>query len=386
MRRIYFSIIMVVSLFASCSEAEHSTTRADDLSSPITFGVDVDTRGLATNSDTTVDGVTLGIQSTGFGILGYDHGSASVNWSDSSESPDFMYNQEVSYNSGWSYSPIKYWSIEEADAYSFFAYAPYDASGADYGITLSDISSTGSPSLSFALNISAADMVDFVADQVLSATKPSNGEAVSFDLRHQLSRAFFSCKLSGVESSSASTTVVITGVEFLGSTANSSSKFYTSATYTFNTSSNDEYGFWSDGVAGESNYSFTELLASTNTDLSGYTTSGVRVDSTSDVSLFKDNEYLFLIPPTSSGIEALGDVRLLVTYEVVTSDSALASGYSSTDPITQTFSLPVNSLAQGSAYDYVLTFSLSEARFSSLDVTAVDWAYTSGEDDYKITQ
>ena len=56
--------------------------------------------------------------------------------------PNFMFNQQVSWNNGWSYSPLKYWPNETTndsqdpaatattkDKLSFFAYAPYVATG-----------------------------------------------------------------------------------------------------------------------------------------------------------------------------------------------------------------------------------------------------------------
>ena len=92
----------------------------------------------------------------GFGVFGY---YTDNNEYDQLATPDFMYNQLVTYSTDhWTYDPVKYWPNEygtsaisdDADKVSFFAYAPYvevvaasgkltenNAGGADatYGIT-----------------------------------------------------------------------------------------------------------------------------------------------------------------------------------------------------------------------------------------------------------
>ena len=47
-----------------------------------------------------------------------------------SVSPDFMYNQKVTYEGGsnWTYSPVKYWPNNESEKISFFSYYPYISS------------------------------------------------------------------------------------------------------------------------------------------------------------------------------------------------------------------------------------------------------------------
>ncbi|MBQ9660456.1 MAG: hypothetical protein IJV37_04230, partial [Bacteroidales bacterium] len=73
---------------------------------------------------------------SGFGVFACYTGAHK--YSESSVSPDFMYNQKVTYNPGipaWEYSPVKYWPNGEGEPVgetgenphyvSFFAYAPY---------------------------------------------------------------------------------------------------------------------------------------------------------------------------------------------------------------------------------------------------------------------
>ncbi len=62
----------------------------------------------------------------GFGVLA--HYSGSSNYASSYPAPNFMYNQQVTYNSTsgtWEYDPVKYWPNNDGDKISFFAYTPY---------------------------------------------------------------------------------------------------------------------------------------------------------------------------------------------------------------------------------------------------------------------
>ena len=80
----------------------------------------------------------------GFGVFAMfqDGTENSGNYSSGTFDPDFMYNEHVSWNNGWSYSPLKYWPNEttkdsqspaaeasQTDKLSFFAYAPYVSTG-----------------------------------------------------------------------------------------------------------------------------------------------------------------------------------------------------------------------------------------------------------------
>lgn len=84
---------------------------------------------------------TGGTKTNGFGVFAYNTGTTA--WASASIAPNFMYNQQVYYSSGWKYEPLKYWpngvdtktgaptdpsntATEAAPQYlSFFAYAPY---------------------------------------------------------------------------------------------------------------------------------------------------------------------------------------------------------------------------------------------------------------------
>lgn len=72
------------------------------------------------------------LQLAGFGVFAYY--TEDNLWDDtSSPIPDFMYNQQVTYDydaTSWQYSPVKYWPNDDTKKYvSFFAYAPYSSTG-----------------------------------------------------------------------------------------------------------------------------------------------------------------------------------------------------------------------------------------------------------------
>ena len=81
------------------------------------------------------------------------------NAADSTKAPDFMYNEHVHWNGGWTYAPLKYWPNETAndsqspaaeaatcDGLSFFAYAPYVSTGTSNTLDTSGSMETNIPS------------------------------------------------------------------------------------------------------------------------------------------------------------------------------------------------------------------------------------------------
>ena len=79
----------------------------------------------------------------GFGVFAFYHNDGAT-YTSGAHRPDFMYNQNVHWAGGWTYSPLKYWPNETiqdsqtdngpatstaVDRLSFFAYAPYVSNG-----------------------------------------------------------------------------------------------------------------------------------------------------------------------------------------------------------------------------------------------------------------
>lgn len=213
-----FAAVALIAM-AGCSQNEITDVSPD--ANPV-VGFDIytggQTKGLITNTDG--NGVTAtGIQTTGFGILAYYTGQTA--WgADGSFTPNFMWNQEVGYSGGWTYTPVKYWPNTTGDKVSFFAYAPYSSSqvgGSEtFGIKLPANTAMTKPTIEFKLNDAAKDMVDLVAG--FQKDQEKRTATVGFDLKHLLSRVEFNAKLDA--SIDSKTLVFITNMRILGKDAN----------------------------------------------------------------------------------------------------------------------------------------------------------------------
>lgn len=277
----------MVAAVSSCSKNEVAVNTSNSNAISFSTYTGVSTKGSILSTATLVDG---------FGVLAYDQGSKGLFDTDNS-TPNFMYNTEVtSANSGssWTYSPVKYWSSDSENTYSFFGYAPYtgdvtytayadaDATATATPLVLSgngteetegtDDGYTGTPTATLTIAAAASDMVDFVAGQVLNINKygqvystdatltssTASAATVAMNFKHQLTRVSFSAKADThtTDAGITDTYVNITSIRLLGIaplspiaiTANgasvsvgdayddayASTDLYSAGTYTFN--------------------------------------------------------------------------------------------------------------------------------------------------------
>ena len=111
-----------------------------------------------------------------------------------SVSPDFMYNQKVSFDgTNWTYNPVKYWPNNASEKISFFSYFPYisseDALAAKDGIIgFSKSYAKGDPWLVFRLPETAPyTQTDLMyGDPHLDVKKQVAGDSIRFQLKHAL--------------------------------------------------------------------------------------------------------------------------------------------------------------------------------------------------------
>lgn len=342
-------------------------------------------RSTETNTDS--------IKANGFGVLAYY--TEQNNFADTNNNkPNFMWNQKVTYsNSAWSYTPVKYWPTKVGDKVSFFAYAPYVEGGEANGIVLSKNNVAGAPTATITLPDDPSKTIDFVAAVQMNKTYNDSAKAnnnVSFTLLHEMTRVKVQAKLDKSVYSDADakhkTFVVIKDVKF-----NDKGQFYKSGTYTFSTD-DKERGKWTttnNATANASTYTLdlngvlnTETItAATATDAaatgasanSNYKTGvkGLKLVNTTAKDLFKNSEYLFLIPVSANNGDGLTDGKATATieYDIVTEDSNLVKGYSCTSA-TKTVLLPAGTLKQGISYNYIFTIKLDEI---VLNATVNDW-------------
>lgn len=332
-------------------------------------------RGTETND------VSIKSKNGGFGVLAYY--TEQANFADTNK-PNFMWNQKVTHNgTNWEYTPIKYWPTKVCDKVSFFAYAPYIENGNNNVIELSGKSATGTPTATITLPDDLSQTIDFVAAVQMNKTHDNSATAknnVSFNLKHEMTRVKVQAKLDKLvydaNDAKKKTFVVIKDVKF-----NNNVNFYKSGIYTFSTD-DSKRGKWAP-VTDDSKTTSLDLNKAMATatikakDAKGATTSGdymtgvngVKLVDTTEKDLFKNNEYLYLIPVPVNGGDGL---TATIKYDIVTEDSKLVAGYSCTSA-TKTVSLPTGAFQQGKSYNYTFIIKLDEI---VLDATVEPWDET----------
>ena len=115
MKKLFIFAASSLLMLASCSESNDFVNNvAQD--SPIAFSA---YNGNGTRVGYAGDISSTTLQTTGFGVFAYNTGASDYgatgystmattgetpNWA-----PNFMWNQQVTYSSGWVYTPLKYW-------------------------------------------------------------------------------------------------------------------------------------------------------------------------------------------------------------------------------------------------------------------------------------
>lgn len=352
----------------SCSNDEiggNNTKQGD----PIEFGVYLgrDAQG-SRGTITTTENLTK------FGVSAYYLTSVT---------PDFMYNQAVNKSGdAWTYSPVKYWPTMEGYVITFYAYAPHteDANGF---IKLPDNNETGVPVINVSLptgdDADLKKMVDFVTDEEYHQMKTNGNntsDKITFTFNHKMTRIGLKANVSkDVYNTDAAnkTKVVIRSIEL-----NAGGEFYTSAKYKYTEhdisgKSNPEY--WYDRK-GDVKLNLKSILnwsgdwAISDKDIISSTNQGIALDGTSEVNLFNENQYLFLIPAKdkTNGLKA-NSTSATITYDIITEDGNLEDGYSKTSA-TKTVYLPAGIMQQGKAYNLTFTIAVDQVK---LDATVANW-------------
>lgn len=337
-------------------------------------------RGTETND------ASIKSENAGFGVLAYYTEQANFT---NTNKPNFMWNQKVTYdktNTNWEYTPVKYWPTKVGDKVSFFAYAPYVENGKNTVIELSGKSATGTPTATITLPDDPSQTIDFVAAVQMNKTHDNSASAnnnVSFTLKHEMTRVKVQAKLDKSvydADPKHKTFVVIKNVTF-----NNKGQFYKSGIYTFSTDDSKRGTWATTDYATAYSLDLNKVMKKETikvTDAKGETVSGdyqkgedgIKLVNKDPVSLFKDDQYLFLIPVANL---TDGKATATIEYDIVTEDSKLAVGYSCTNA-TKTVKLPAGTLQQGKSYNYTFIINLDEI---VLDATVEKWDETaSGKD------
>lgn len=219
-------ILFLMVVLVGCSQDDADAV--DSSQSPIEFTADSParfiTRGVIENNSQ--------LQSAGFGVFAYYTGAD--NWATvgAGTTPNFMYNQQVSYESGWTYSPVKYWPNDNYSAdgsgaegsqdhsyVSFFAYAPYNGTG----IALSNNTTAGAPTVTYTWGADNDLLYASQLDCYKTMTSPGSygtvGGQVPFNFQHALAQVKFKVR----RSSGSALVIKVKSLTVLG--------FYTSGTF-----------------------------------------------------------------------------------------------------------------------------------------------------------
>ncbi len=361
-----FAAIAAVSM-SSCSQEEELVTADNQLSdNAIAFGTYIGknpaSRGSVINTD------ALQKSENGFGVMAYY--TKTDNYSQSA-TPNFMYNQQVTYStetSAWTYSPVKYWPNNANEKISFFAYAPYTATPttATSGITaLSANDAAGDPTLKFVLPENVSDLIDLLyADTkvedgaIIDVTKPeSSATQVKLNFKHALSRVNFQWKVvvdgSDDITLDDNTTVTINEIKF------SAMKFGTAGTLNLNS------GAWSEVTYSEKAYT----LDSSNFIEGKYSLTGSNAKEATN--LTGDNGYIMFIPfetGADSNAETDGGT-IYIKYTVSTKDSKLKD--EAIEIVNEaSVQIPAISFTAGMAYNFLLKVGLTSVK---LEAGVADW-------------
>lgn len=312
-------------VLGACSKSE-ITTPAEQV--PVTFGTYLGkTKAVSATTFGDMTLATLQASTNGFGVFGYyadNSGNGTTNDIASAAdpakfTPNFMYNQKVTYSSSkWSYSPIKYWPNEYSaanakteqgiDKLSFTAYAPHVATVGTEGITaISANDATGSPTITFKVPADGAEQIDLLYANnfasTINLTKSTINYAVPFNFAHALSKLSFKVQAvvdevtPGSGALDAATTITLNSITLKAGSINESGVLKLTD------------GTWSSQAAGTADHAYTGIDQTVTTTLTAVKKSG------NDVSLYA-------VP----GSIAAGNLQIEVVYTVETTDAALPGG------------------------------------------------------------
>lgn len=347
---------------------------------PIEFstylGRNAETKGTVLNLDA--------LKTQGFGVLAYNTGTDTWPSQDNTYTPDFMYNQEVTYDddesNSWTYSPTKYWPNETNNKISFFAYAPYDDSD-ENGITLSSNSTQGDPTLTYTLDDDIAKHVD-VCFAVAQKDKEKTAADINFAFYHALAKVGFKVQAlvdernaneTGTEDDAVhggtalgtGTTITLKELKLKGNFYKQGTLNLATSTYT-TTSSASTNPSWSPLSGNDVTTIFTILTVDDQDEIA--------VTTTQSGNLGSEDEYLMIFPQEfgeGNDIANAADHKITVSvvYDVKTTDSQNSANSSTVEnTIEESFNFTFEA---GKGYTFCLHIGMQSINFSA-EVTPWD--------------
>lgn len=390
MKKFLFLTATAVAVFASCAKTiDHTrnTGQGDALSFGVYAGRSADTK--ATYGDITT--ANLKTSTDGFGVFAFY--TKEVDWADS-DTPNFMYNQQVrhitsydsdptgytasKYPSEWYYTPLKYWpngqnstayeaAATSADKLSFYAYAPHIATvntvpAPGQGITaISGNTVAGVPVITFTVPAKAEEQIDLLwANPVMNATKKTLAGHVELTFKHALAKLNIQVRtvaddLTGTTANLAAETKVI--LESLTLTANGTKSGKLSI------GSGNAVPNWGD-LSGNTAVAYGADSFSATETVNGKTGFNV-TETATDLNSAKSP---MIIPATI----AAGGFVITANYWVITADDKLDGSYSTIqNNITKT-STAAMTFEAGKKYNIIVNLGINSVDFVVSEVTEWD--------------
>lgn len=421
-KNLFFAAAALV-LLAGCSSnevTEDSESKAKSAQVPVTFGTYVgQTAVTRAGTAGTIDITAL--QGSGFGVFAYyTDGTDGTTYTSNGVEPNFMYNQEVTYGSSWTYKPIKYWpnetgtdgngaTSEGIDRLTFFAYAPYvkqkeDGTGEIDGATTEGITSFNQngaktdPLVGYTVATDPSKSVDLlwgvakntgtwenVAKNTsvtttaglpfLNLIKPSTTQKIEFQFKHALAKLGFKVVGAFDQKTAGGTLDGNTKITVKSVEIESTDKgFLSKGTLNLNNTTANEPK-WEQNSGTTAGLSFTVEGEGLNSNIKDggnkiQTVTGVK-DKAVNL-LNNDKDAYMLIPSTK---DEGGDLTVKITYYVTTEDANLKkegvenSGYSRVQNI---ISKKITGLKLAAGYSYTLTLTLGMTSVK-VDATVENW-------------
>ncbi len=379
MKKFLFLTVITALSLASCSENViiQNTTDQNSIRFDVYAGRAPMTKGAVT------DIAMLKADDTGFYMNAVLHsGTAGTE-------ANFMFEQEVLYETDkWTYSPIKYWPVDDNQMLNFYAWGPDNSATA-----------TTDPAnvLSFALAVDAqgavdpSAMVDFVASSTIGAIK--SGGAVNLNFRHELTRLNFSAKALKDDSPYfviKSATILAEGDE--NTDNGNTNEIYTSGTYTF--ADQTTTAATAATVKGEWDLGDTPVKIAKDIELESiWSQQGQNIafenskaydnatekypvvqGTSSSTALLDPAKYMFLLPVGENGTTA-NTTKIKFEYLIVTGDPKMTAGYSVIEATNYVY-LPEGILKQGIAYNICFNFDVTAVTIG--EVTVDPWVNATG--------
>ena len=377
-------------VLGACAKVETVQNTRDE--NVVTFGVYAGNTAVtrATYGDITT--ANLQTSTDGFGVFAYY--TQANDWA-STDTPNFMYNQQVKYNSSanttlypakWEYTPLKYWpngqnstTVETgtfADKLSFYAYAPHIATvntvpAAGQGITaMSANNAGGAPTVTFTVPSKAEEQIDLLwATPVLNQTHKALNGKVAFTFSHALTKLNFQAQavVDAVNPTTANlgaeTTIILESLEIKADgtkTGTLTLDSATPATPNWSAPSGETVVTYN-----EDSFASKSTVGPTGNQKTGFVVTETATDLNATISPM-------IIPATI----ASGKFVITANYWVLTADAALAGGYSVVQQVIKKTSDAAVTFAAGKKYTIVVRLGLNSVDFDVTEVTA--WTAETG--------